>query len=60
MNNNPIISVIIPTYNGTRYIADAVRSVLSQSYDNLELIVINDASTDPNVEKILLSLQKED
>lgn len=42
----PLISVIIPCYNGEKFIRDAVESVFSQSYENLELIIVDDGSTD--------------
>ena len=42
----PFISVIIPTYNRSHCIAEAVDSVLSQTYKDLELIVVDDGSTD--------------
>ncbi len=42
----PLVTVVIPAYNHAGYLAQAVRSVLDQDYANLELIVINDGSTD--------------
>lgn len=45
-NNSPLISVIMPVYNAGRYLKQAIRSILNQSYSNFEFIIINDASTD--------------
>lgn len=43
---NPCISVIVPTYNAETYIDRCISSIVSQSYENLEIILINDGSTD--------------
>ena len=46
MQPKPLISVIIPTYNRAAYLGRALNSVLAQSYENIEVIVIDDASVD--------------
>lgn len=46
MDKEPLISVIIPVYNGEKYIRTCLENMLNQSYKNLEIIVINDGSQD--------------
>ncbi len=43
---NPQISVIMPVYNGEKYLKEAIESILAQSYKDFEFIIINDGSTD--------------
>jgi glycosyltransferase involved in cell wall biosynthesis len=46
MNKFPLISIVIPVYNGSNYLAEAIDSALTQTYPNIEVIVINDGSND--------------
>ena len=49
---NDKISVVLPTYNGAEFIGRSIESVLAQSYENWELIIVNDCSTDNTKEVI--------
>lgn len=57
MNSN-LVSIIIPVFNAEKYVAEAIHSVLSQTYKNTELICINDKSTDNSL-SVLESFGKE-
>jgi hypothetical protein len=48
--DNPLITVIIPVYNGEKFIARAIENILSQDYPAIELIVVDDESTDRTAE----------
>jgi glycosyltransferase involved in cell wall biosynthesis len=50
MNEPPLVSIIIPCYNGEMYLHHAIESALQQSYQSIEVIVIDDGSTDSSAE----------
>lgn len=50
--NKALISILIPAYNHEKYIQETIQSIIQQSYQNLELIIINDGSNDTTWEKI--------
>src|SRR5476651_1795687 len=50
--NNPPITVLMPAYNAGKYIGDAIKSVLEQSFGDFELLIVNDGSTDDTVKII--------
>jgi glycosyltransferase involved in cell wall biosynthesis len=43
---NPVISIVLPVWNGERYLAEAIESILGQTFADFELIIVNDCSTD--------------
>ena len=53
MNNQPIISVIIPCYNVEKYVQECIESLSTQKFQNWECLVINDGSIDKTWEIIL-------
>lgn len=56
MKKSKVVSVIIPNYNYGRFVAQAIESVMNQTYSNLEIIVVNNGSTDNSLE-ILMDYQ---
>lgn len=59
MYREPLISVIIPCYNCERYVKQAINSIIEQSYRNLEIIIIDDCSTD-QTSKIIEDISRSD
>jgi len=58
-SRRPLVTVLITAYNEADYIEDAVRSVLTQTYDNLEAVVINDGSSDGTEDVLSRSFEDE-
>lgn len=58
MNKNPLVSVVVVTYNSSRYVTETLDSIYLQSYNNIELIITDDCSTD-NTEAVCLDWIKE-
>lgn len=46
VEETPLVSIVIPVYNGSNYMREAIDSALAQTYPNIEVIVVNDGSTD--------------
>ena len=46
MKENPLVSIIIPTYNSSSFIRETLQSIVDQTYKNLECLIIDDGSTD--------------
>ncbi len=57
-HSGPIVSVIIPCYNQGLYLDEAVESILNQTFQQFEIIVINDGSTDEETIRILQNYQR--
>ena len=55
-----MISVIVPFYNSERYLRDCLISILSQSIRDIEIICVNDGSTDSSVEIVHKLMQEDD
>lgn len=56
MQMKPLVTVLMPVYNAEKYLSEAIDSILTQTYKNIEFLIINDGSTD-NSESIILDYQ---
>lgn len=57
-NINKLVSIVIPCYNHELYIEDCIKSVIEQTYENIELIIIDDGSKDRSVDRIEQLVEK--
>lgn len=55
-NVDPLVSVLLPSYNAGKYLSSSIKSILTQTYNNFELIIIDDASID-NTEEIVFNFR---
>ena len=56
----PLITVVMPNYNGHRFVEQAIDSVLNQTYPNFELLVVDDCSKDNSLQLIQQKAQSDD
>jgi len=59
MKSNPLVSIVVPVYNGEQYLNDTLQSILAQTISDFEVIVVNDGSTD-KTEQLVLNLTTHD
>ena len=49
---NPLVTVLMPVYNGEKYLREAIKSILNQTFRDFEFLIIDDGSTDKSAEII--------
>ena len=54
----PLVSILLPVYNGSRYIGETINSILNQTYSHFELIIVDDCSTDNTAEIVASFVDK--
>ena len=59
VNSKHLVSIVLPTFNRCDLLMDSIKSCLNQTYENLELIVVNDGSTD-DTGKVVKEISEKD
>ena len=59
MSKDTLITIVLPVYNGSRYLSESIQSCVNQTYENWELIIVDDASTDDTPEIISSWLERD-
>ena len=59
LDNQPLVSIIMPVYNCERFLKESIESVISQSYKNWELLIVDDGSTDKSISIIESYVEKD-
>ena len=57
---NEKVAIIIPVYNSSKFLRECIESVIAQTYENIEIILVNDGSTDDSLEIIELYSEKDE
>ena len=57
--STPLLTVLMPVYNADKFLAESINSILSQTYSDFEMLILDDASTDNSL-KIIKAYAKED
>ena len=55
---SPLVAVVTPLYNSEAFVADAVRSVMAQTFDDWEMIIVDDASSDISAARVATFLEQ--
>lgn len=51
-NNTPLVSIVLPMYNAEKFVGECIQSILSQTYTNFELLILDDGSTDDSIKVV--------
>lgn len=60
MNKKILVSIIVPAYNAEKYIEDCLKSIIEQTYSDIEVVVVDDGSTDSTCDKVLKISEDDD